>query len=125
MQHEGRACAACVIWSALPERVRPPERRRLEPLYTETDMHSCRTKTTNALPRLEGRFAAPMSMAITLLLACSSAALLSGCGDDGEGKPKDAGPTGEPCVSPGITEGPCECGTTLPGYRVCEDNRLW
>jgi hypothetical protein len=85
-------------------------------------MHSCRTKTTTALARLAERFAATL---ITLMLASSSTAVLAGCGDDGEDKPKDAGPTGEPCATPGITEAPCQCGTTMPGYRVCEDNGIW
>ena len=50
---------------------------------------------------------------------------VSACGDD-ESQGKDAGPSGERCVSPGLTQNNCSCPTSsIPGYRQCREDHLW
>ncbi len=62
-----------------------------------------------------------LSCAFTFLLFLS----LSACGDD-DPQSKDAGPVGERCVSPGLTQTDCTCATSsVPGYRQCQDNKIW
>ncbi len=60
-------------------------------------------------------------------LALAAAAVSStamGCGSDPV-KSMDAGPAGEPCLSPGLTSNDCVCSNHVMGSRTCADAGVW
>ncbi|HEX2676597.1 MAG TPA: hypothetical protein VHM19_08150, partial [Polyangiales bacterium] len=64
-------------------------------------------------------------MRLALLLLGSTVVVgLAGCKSDHDSA-KDAGPAGEKCLAPGLTENDCSCPGGLRGNRTCMQNMVW